>query len=88
MFFQTLREIVTGEIDELLFKESKSELINDWRNSEFLFSGCDVGIIGINKNFIEKMKITDLHEAVFFVAVVNERWSLFAVMTIKSWRFI
>lgn len=64
-FFQTLRKIATGEIDELLFKESKSELINDWENSQFLFGGDGIGIIEINETSIKKMKIPDLHEAVF-----------------------
>ena len=64
-FFQILREIATGEIDETLFRDSKNELITDWQNAQLLFGGNSGGILGIGENFIKTIKITDLREAVF-----------------------
>ncbi|WP_423908541.1 DEAD/DEAH box helicase family protein [Candidatus Spongiihabitans sp.] len=64
-FFQTLREIATGEIDQSLFKEAKTELMDNWRNARLLFGGNGAGIIGTDEDVIGKMKITDLREAVF-----------------------
>ena len=64
-FFQILREIATGEIDEALFRDSKNELITDWENAQPLFGGHSGGIAGIGENFIKTIKVTDLREAVF-----------------------
>ena len=64
-FFQTLREIATGDIDETFFKESKEALIADWRNARLLFGEDGGGIIGTDEHAIKKIKITDLREAVF-----------------------
>ena len=64
-FFQTLREIATGEIDGKIFEDSKKELIKDWRNAPLLFGEDGGGIIGINEDSIKTMKITDLRAAVF-----------------------
>ncbi len=64
-FFQTLREVATGEIDNSLFKDSKRELIDDWRKARLLFGEDGGAIIGTDETSIEAMKITDLREAVF-----------------------
>ncbi len=64
-FFQTLREIATGEIDGKIFEDSKKELIKDWENASLLFGEDGGGIIGIDETPIKTMKITDLRKAVF-----------------------
>ncbi len=64
-FFQTLRAIATGEIDESLFKDSKAELIRDWTNASLLFGEDGGGILGSDATSIKAMKVTDLREAVF-----------------------
>lgn len=64
-FFQTLREIATGEIDGLVFAESKTELIHDWSNAKLLFGEDGGGIIGTDKTPIASMSTADLREAVF-----------------------
>lgn len=65
-FFQTLREIATGEIDGSLFEDSKQELVDDWRNARLLFGGDGGGIIGIDETLTKKMTIAALRQAVFF----------------------
>ena len=64
-FFQTLREIATGEIDEAFFGDSKAELIRDWINAKLLFGEDGGGIVGMDDTAINAMKVTDLREAVF-----------------------
>ena len=64
-FFQTLREIATGEIEASLFSDSRKELIDDWRDAKLLFGEDGGGIIGIDEQSIKEMKITDLRAAVF-----------------------
>ena len=64
-FFQTLREIATGEIDRKIFEDSKKELIEDWKNTPLLFGKDGGGIIGIDETPIKTMKITDLRAAIF-----------------------
>ena len=64
-FFQTLREIATGEIDESLFRNSKDELIDDWQSTQLLFGGNSGGIIGIAETPVKAIKVTDLREEIF-----------------------
>lgn len=64
-FFQTLREIATGEIDEKFFKDAKGELIKDWRNARLLFGENGAGLVGTDETTIQRMRLTDLREAVF-----------------------
>lgn len=64
-FFQTLREIATGEIDQLMFKNAQQELIEGWQKTELLFSQTNKWINDADEQAIKKMKITDLREAVF-----------------------
>ncbi len=64
-FFQTLREMATGEMDEALFRESKDELMNDWANPGLLFGEDGGGIIGTDDSSIRSMTIADLRAAVF-----------------------
>ncbi len=64
-FFQILRQIATDEIDETLFKDSKKELIHDWRDAHLLFGEGGGGIIGTDENSIQAMKVTDLRAEVF-----------------------
>ncbi|WP_424947321.1 DEAD/DEAH box helicase family protein [Candidatus Spongiihabitans sp.] len=64
-FFQTLREIATGEIDESFFGESKTGLIQDWSNARLLFGEDGGGIIGTDETSITVMKVADLRAEVF-----------------------
>ncbi len=64
-FFQTLREVATGAIDTALFRDSKTELIDDWRNARLLFREDSGGIIETDETPIKKMTTADLREAVF-----------------------
>ncbi len=64
-FFQTLREMATGELDEALFRDSKDELSNDWSHARLLFGEDGDGIIGTDGSRIADMTIADLREAVF-----------------------
>ena len=64
-FFQTLREIATGEIDESLFQTSKEELAHEWTSTLLLFGGDSGGIIGTGATTIKGMKIADLREKIF-----------------------
>ena len=65
MFFQTLRDIATDEIDSQLFEDSKSDLIDDWGNAGLLFGQDGGGIIGTDESLVRAMTIDDLREAVF-----------------------
>ena len=64
-FFQTLREIAAGEIDDASFRAARDELIDEWRDAQLLFGGDGGGIVGAGEEAMKKMKITDLREAVF-----------------------
>lgn len=64
-FFQTLREIATGEMDESLFRDSKDELMRDWTHARPLFGGDGDKMIGHDDSGIQDMTATDLREAVF-----------------------
>ena len=65
-FFQTLREIATGEINESLFLKSKVELAHEWTNRMLLFGGDSGGIIGTDEKSFEDMEITSLRERIFW----------------------
>ena len=64
-FFQTLREMATGEMNESLFSDSKDELINDWIDARLLFGMDGGGIIGSDDSRIKDMTTADLRESVF-----------------------
>ena len=64
-FFQTLREIAVGEIDNSLFKASKAELVGDWENAELLFGEGGEEIIGTDEASIRNMTVASLRKAVF-----------------------
>ena len=64
-FFQTLREIATGEVDEALFQISKDDLADEWIGTTLLFGEDGGGIIGIDRTYITDIKLTDLREMVF-----------------------
>lgn len=64
-FFQTLREIATGAIDQQLFSESKTELMDDWKNAKLLFGEDGGGIIDADEATIADMAVADLRAAVF-----------------------
>ena len=64
-FFQTLRDIAAGEIDNALFQSSKEELIGDWQEAGLLFGGDGSAIIGVDATSIKSMKAADLRERVF-----------------------
>ncbi len=64
-FFQTLREIATGEIDGSLFRISKEELAYEWTNRMLLFGGDSGGINGIDEKAIKDMEIASVRERIF-----------------------
>ena len=64
-FFQTLREIATGDVAEWLFQTSKNELADEWSAATLLFGEDGGGIMGIDPDCITSMKIADLRERVF-----------------------
>ena len=64
-FFQTLRAIAMGEIDNAMFVAAKRELTADWENARMVFGEDGGGIVGMDGGTIKKMKIADLREAVF-----------------------
>ena len=64
-FFQTLREIATGEVDDALFRTAKKDLAKEWADATFLFGEVGGEIIRFDQTRIIGMKLTDLREAVF-----------------------
>lgn len=64
-FFQTLREIATGEIDEQLFRSVRNDLSTEWRNPTMLFGSHQKNGNADNAQSVARMKVTDLREAVF-----------------------
>ena len=64
-FFETLRDIATGEIDQELFAEAKDELIADWQGAKLLFGVDGKAIIGDNQDAIKAMTISKLRKMVF-----------------------
>jgi len=64
-FFQTLREIATGEITGSLFRDARQELIDDWGKARLLFSEDGGGIPGIDSTDLTRMQIADLRKAIF-----------------------
>jgi len=66
-FFQTLREIASGDIDDVLFQESKNALLKDWANGRMFFDtgAAAGGLAGIGDAALKDMKITDLREEIF-----------------------
>ena len=64
-FFQTLREIATGEIDEQLFREIRSDLSDEWNSPTLLFRKHQKNGGAENARTVARMKVTDLREAVF-----------------------
>ena len=67
-FFETLRSIASGEIDEKLFENSKREIIEDWNNAGFLFEESGGRTINGNEAGITEMTVTNLRRAVFLSA--------------------
>ena len=64
-FFQTLLEIATGTFNSSLFSIVKKELIQDWKNSNFLFGSSDTVDLGEYKELMSNITIHDLCEQVF-----------------------
>lgn len=64
-FFQTLKEIASGDIDDALFRESKDALLKDWTGGRMFFGGDGGGLIGKGDTSLKEMKITDLREEIF-----------------------
>ena len=64
-FFQTLRDIASGDIDKSLFTESRDELAEDWREARLLFNRDGGGLAGMDQSAIMGMTVTDLRAAVF-----------------------
>ena len=64
-FFETLRDIATGEIDQELFAEARDELIGDWQEAKLLFGVDGKAIIGDNQDALRKMTIPKLRKMVF-----------------------
>ena len=64
-FFEILRILATGEIDESRFQNAKNALMDEWTDPRFLFEADGQGIIGIDDKSIKTMQVADLREAVF-----------------------
>ena len=66
-FFQILREMASGEIEESLFEEAKSSLVEDWqrRNGGFVFEERGAEHLRKNDSFLKRMTIADVRKAVF-----------------------
>ena len=64
-FFETLRDIATGEIDQGLFAAARDELIADWQEAKLLFGTDGKDIIGNNLGILRKMTISKLRNMVF-----------------------
>lgn len=69
VFFQVLRQIAEGGIDETLFNAARDELLQDWRGAQLLFGGGgkadEETLIGDDPASVENMTISDLREKVF-----------------------
>ncbi len=61
-FFQTLRELATGEIDHDFFNEAKTELMEDWRQASLLFQQANARMDDAG---LAEMNIASLRAAVF-----------------------
>jgi len=64
-FFEILRILATGEIDESRFQNAKNELMDEWTDPRLLFEADGQGIIGPDDTSIRTMQVADLREAVF-----------------------
>ena len=64
-FFQILRRIASGEIDAELFEGAKGGLIEDWRNSGFVFEGRGAEHLGKNESFLRQITVADVRKVVF-----------------------
>ncbi len=64
-FFETLRDIATGEIDQGLFAEARAELIGDWQEAKLIFGADGKAIIGDSREAIKTMTISKLRKMVF-----------------------
>lgn len=66
-FFQILRGMASGEIEESLFEEAKSSLVEDWqrRNGGFVFEERWAEHLRKNDSFLKRMTIADVRKAVF-----------------------
>ncbi len=66
-FFQILRGLASGEIEESLFEGAKSSLIEDWwrRNGGFVFEEKGAEHLGKNESFLRQMTAADVRKAVF-----------------------
>ena len=68
VFFQVLRQIAEGGIDETLFNAARDELLQDWRGAQLLFGGggkVDETLIGGDRDAVASMTVEDLREKVF-----------------------
>ncbi len=64
-FFQTLRQIATGAIDESFFQTAKGELAKEWTDPMLLFGENGGGILGTDPTGVTRMNVADLREQVF-----------------------
>ena len=64
-FFSTLRNVASGGIDEKQFRESRDELLRDWRQGELLFGDANGSAAIGDEALLKNVKIPDLREAVF-----------------------
>ncbi len=64
-FFQSLREIATGNVSKSYFSEIKKELISDWAESNFMFEEESRASLEESSAILKDMSIADLREAVF-----------------------
>jgi len=67
-FFETLRDIATGEVAQKSFDNAKEALIDDWQKAHFLFEKKEGDLLGDNKKIIRKMSVAQLRRRVFLSA--------------------
>ncbi len=65
-FFQTLREVASGEIDASAFNLVKQELLTEWQSSSLLFGSTGETVVGeLKQTELAKLTIPELREHVF-----------------------
>lgn len=65
-FFQTLREIAVGEIDQKIFEQSKEDLLHEWENMQPLFEEHDKQTDRADHApLVEALEVAGLREAIF-----------------------
>ncbi len=65
-FFQTLREVASGEIDTGIFQLVKQELLTEWQSSNLLFGSTGETVAGeLKQTELAQLTISELRKHVF-----------------------